>query len=107
MFFSFIGNASKLYLSCCGLFPCVSRLSLSAASSLALRESAAACAGEHLVHLHAGLVVDAVRVLFGALARFNGVSLGAAGDFVVLHQLLRLLLGVENDLFGAGVRVRQ
>lgn len=44
---------------------------------------------------------------FSARSRgFNGVSLGAAGDFVVLHQLLRLLLGVENDLFGAGVRVR-
>ena len=42
---------------------------------------------------------------FSALARLHGVSLRAAGDFVVIHQLLGLLLGAEDDLVGAGVRV--
>ena len=55
--------------------------------------------------MHAGLGVDAVRVLFGALARLHGVGLGAAGDFVFVHQLLRLLLRSEDDLLGAGVGV--
>ena len=61
--------------------------------------------GEHLIHVHARLRIDAVRIRLRAFARLHGIGLRTAGNLIFVHQLLRLLLGGKDQLLGAGLRV--